>query len=474
MKTPAFALDHAELHRQLSSLCDSEDIDERVKGYYRSGGEWLWMDRTGKDSRPDTLLFWLRRVGELGMTERSFAVAAIEDDVRRVRQLDFDGQNTATQVFARLELRLTNAYLRYVSGQRFGFVNPYAAFNRLDIQKADTLRRITSYRKLYGVDIEQPGPSFVHAAFDKVRHDSVGEMLREVQPTDPVYARLQQELSTASAEQRQLILCNMERCRWRMKQPMVYEGKRIIVNIPAFHLFAYSSDSVFEMKVGCGTVKTKTPQLTSAIEWMEVNPNWNIPMSIIETDVARHAGDTSYFARHRYFIAERSSGDRLPIESVSRSMLLSGKYRVSQEGGAGNSLGRLIFRFKNEFQVFLHDTSTRAFFERGNRGVSHGCVRVERPFDLAKFVLNAPDEWLLDRMRISMGMPPITERGINYLRTHRDEENKLVSWVPVNPHVPLYIIYYTRDPDAQGNLQTYPDVYGFDRVIWQYLQPYMK
>ena len=266
----------------------------------------------------------------------------------------------------------------------------------------------------------------------------------------------------------------MERCRWREKERQNRSGKYIIVNIPAFHLYAFAGDSVMDMKIGCGTRKTKTPLLTSAIERMEVNPVWNIPMSIIRNEVAPHAGDIDYFERNRYYIVHRESGEQISPEEVTAAMLKSGNYRVAQEGGAGNSLGRIVFRFANNFSVFLHDTSSRGFFARDNRGVSHGCVRVQRPFDLALFLLDKPDEWLLDRLRISMDIPPTTPRGLKYV-ANEDNSRELVRSLSVSPHVPLAILYYTIYPEpSSGRLVGYPDVYGYDDIICQDIKPYLE
>lgn len=208
---------------------------------------------------------------------------------------------------------------------------------------------------------------------------------------------------------------------------------------------------------------------------MEVNPQWVIPKSILEKDVVRHAGDSAYFARNKYNIYERATNKQMPIEEVTRSMLMSGKYRVAQQSGSHNSLGRIVFRFKNKFSVFLHYTSTPGVFQRDSRAVSHGCVRVARPYDLAHFLLDNPDEWLLDRIRISMGLKAETDRGRQYLKTHpTDEDHKLIGYVPVKPHVPLYIIYYTLWTDENGVLQSWPDVYGYDTVIWNHLQTFVN
>lgn len=260
---------------------------------------------------------------------------------------------------------------------------------------------------------------------------------------------------------------------------MTEKGKRIVVNIPAYHLYAYSDTGVVDMKVVCGAQKTKTPLLDSHIEWMEINPQWIIPMSIIEKDVARHAGDSAYFARNRYSIVEKSTNKPLPAGQVSRQMLLSGKYRVAQESGSHNSLGRIVFRFKNNHSVFLHYTSNPGAFTRESRAISHGCVRVERPFDLARYVLDEPDDWMLDKIRISMGMQPETEQGIAYMRDFRArrkderEEAKLIGYIPVKPHVPIYIIYQTIWPDQYDTLRTWPDVYGYDQLIGNAMKPYL-
>ena len=308
-------------------------------------------------------------------------------------------------------------------------------------------------------------------------NDSLAAYLSEIQPKDAFYQKLKSMLPQASSsEQRQRILVNMERSRWRRHQPLDIDGKHIVVNIPAYHLYAYSPEETLDMRVVCGNVKTKTPQLSSNIEWMEANPQWVIPTSIIENEVSHRAGDSAYFARNRYNIVDKSTNQTMDSRQVSRQMLLSGKYRVAQQGGAGNSLGRIIFRFKNSFSVFLHDTSTPSVFQRDTRALSHGCVRVSKPFELARFVLDSPDDWLLDRIRIAMGLDPETEQGIEWVGTHPEQEdrNKIIGYIPVKPRVPIYIIYYTLWPDEAGVLQTWPDVYGYDKVMWNQLKPFVE
>ena len=483
MKTPAFILGAFDIHHQLQQMAASDAVktesDRDVCNYYKKDDSpLLWIDRIGVDERADSLLAWLHRVGEIGMSEQTFGVKAIENDLNIFRTLAFDeGKNKACLVAARLEYRLTKACMRYCYGQRFGFVNPHRTFNNLDVERQDTTRNYVKYRGLFDVDIDKPDGHHMSFVISKIANDSIAAYLGEIQPNDAFYQKLKSMLPQASSpEQRQRIMVNMERSRWRRHQPLDVNNKRIVVNIPAYHLYAYSPEETLDMRVVCGNVNTKTPQLSSNIEWMEANPQWIIPTSIIENEVAHRAGDSAYFARNRYNIIDKSTNQTLDSRQVSRQMLLSGKYRVAQQGGAGNSLGRIVFRFKNSFSVFLHDTSNPGAFQRNARALSHGCVRVSKPFELARFVLDNPDEWLLDRIRIAMGMSPESDQGIAWVSSHPDQEsrNKIIGYIPVKPRVPLYIIYYTLWPDEAGVLQTWPDIYGYDKVMWNQLKTFVE
>ena len=479
LKAEEYALNSQLIYESLEHICKTDTDNcfaaNHTRKYYQEGGELVWTDVLGVDERADTLIEILRvKLSEMGFSDRRYQFAQIADDLSRIRTLQIDAKNSLTRVMTRLDYNLTKAYLRYVIGQRFGFVNPTYVMNHCDARERDSTGKAISYFSLYDVKVEHPDDAYVKRALKRATIDSLGASLRMVEPKGELYSRLLQLIPTSSDAQRQKILVNMERQRWRDKQQVVPDEKYIIVNVPAFHLWAVSPDSILDMRVACGALRTKTPLLSSKITHMEVNPEWVIPMSIVRDDVARHAGDSSYFARHRYYITNRKTGKRISPKAVSAGMLLSGNYRVAQEGGAGNSLGRIIFRFPNNYSVFLHDTSSPGAFMRDNRGVSHGCVRVQRPFDLAVFMMeNEPDEWLLDKLRISMGMKPETEQGIEMMDELDPAEPtpRLIHSLPVSPRVPLYITYYTIFLTPDGSMQYYPDVYGYDKAVGEALKP---
>jgi murein L,D-transpeptidase YcbB/YkuD len=451
---------HDELGRLVKSSTKQMKADRKAIDYYQAHGELLWVNRQGVSSQADSLLASLRLVGEMGLNADEFFVAQIERDLNRMRQFTFSESHPICKVAARLELNLTKAFLRLTAGQRFGFVNPSNVFNKLDPVEGDTTGK--RFKTLFGIPMQHAGEEFFSKALRMIKNDSVVPFLHECKPQDSLFYQLQHRLQqgTASQVERKVLLCNMERCRWRFYERPADYRKYVMVNIANFRLEAVGGSEPLTMKVGCGTTRTKTPLLTSKINLIQLNPVWVMPKSIVEKDIVRHLGDDDYFERNNYYVYEVSTGRHIDLEEVTADMLHSGKYKVAQQGGAGNALGRIIFRFPNDFSVYLHHTSSPGFFRRDDRGVSHGCVRVEHPFELAKFLLADKDEEFLERVHYSITAD---------LEAEDLERSKLLRSVEVSPPVPLFITYYTAYPDTNGQLQYYKDVYGYDDVLFEHL-----
>ncbi len=455
--------------------------DRFIRTYYRSGGQLVWITRLGVNQGADSLLARLAKVRDMGFSSKRFGVAEIAADLRRVRDLDFDsGDNQASVVFARLEYYLTRGYLRYVVGQRFGFVDPNIVYNRLDVKDSDSFH--VSYKTLFDVKAERPNERFYQQAFGKVWSDSIVEFMDEVQPRNPMYNELQKGLHGALAQRygRNLILANMERCRWRLPDEIYKHTRYILVNIPSFHLLAKDGNRALSMRMGCGSMKTKTPLIVSRITRVDVNPQWIVPKSIVKSSIVHHVGNPSWFSSHRYFIRERQTGREVQVGRVTRDMLLSGDYLVVQEGGAGNSLGRIIFRFDNGLSIFLHDTPNRGVFSQNDRDVSHGCVRLERPFALAEFLLSDGQQEMVNRIGYSI-QADVSPLGKNAktLTAHQQavldtlDRKRLVGQVKVEPSVPIFILYFTLYPKDDGNWDCYRDVYGYDTPILERIHNFM-
>lgn len=457
------------LDRQVRDDRDTVASDYFLRNYYQQGGRLLWVDRQGVDRRADTLLAYLRHVDKIGFSPNRFRVPQIEADLQRMRHLQFDTLHTASRVVARLEYNLTKSYLRYVTGQRFGYVNPRVLLNRIDL--VDTARISLGYRTLFDVGMDTPNRAFYQRALAKVEADSVAVFLHDVQPVDSLYRRFAQMLQTTPPQTPAYsrIMANMERRRWRTHRHPQTCPKYVMVNVPAFMLTAVDGETTMQMRVGLGAVSTKTPLLVSDISRMDLNPQWIIPRSIIRNSVVRHIGDSAYFARNHYIVRERSTGKTVSWPHFTSDMLLSPAYSVVQKGGEGNSLGRIVFRFPNSFSVYLHDTSSRGFFRRAVRAVSHGCVRVERPYDLAVFLLADKDPSVKAKIQYSM-TAMLARDGEAQADTLK--RRMVIRSKSLDPVVPLFITYYTLYPDPQGHMCEYADIYGYDAVINRYLNNY--
>lgn len=429
-----------------------------------------WFTRMGVSSDADSLLNYLRdELPRNGLDTTAFFIPQIAEDLDIVHRLAFDSVGVSiNELLPRLDHNLTEAYVTYTTGQHYGFVRPDRLLNRMDIKVNSR-----EYARLFDYEILAPDDK---EAKGKLTSSDRLTYLYNSMPPSHVYKALQKKLMnvTDSVERRKLAI-NMERCRWQMKQPGAHE-RMVLVNIPALQLWAVGGDSALSMRICCGAFSTKTPLLNSEISYLQVNPEWNIPYNIIKSDVLRHAGDSSYFARNRYFIIDRNSGDTIHGKHVTSEQLSSGRVRVSQKSGVGNSLGRIVFRFPNNFSVYLHDTNNRGAFEREHRTLSHGCVRVQKPFELACFLLPNLSEWEKDQLRISMDIRPVTEQGRTYLRNHASAPRpfRLISYRDVSPHVPVYIIYYTAYPNpSTGVVETWPDLYGYDKAIGREMDPFL-
>lgn len=224
----------------------------------------------------------------------------------------------------------------------------------------------------------------------------------------------------------------MERLRWI---PEITEGRAVIVNIPAFQLWAFDDikqeTATTTMRVVVGKSKEhQTPQLTADMQFVDFQPYWNVPFKIAKDEILpKLANDPEYLTRQN-------------MEFVSGSGTRA--LRIRQRPGKGNALGRVKFIFPNASSVYLHDTPSVALFSRSRRDLSHGCVRVAHPQELAEFVLKDQGGWDTGSIKKAMG-------GKN-------------RQVVLKKTIPVLFLYNTAFFDG-NNLTFYSDIYGRDAKL---------
>jgi len=459
-----------ELVKRQAQQCETSIYaDVYAKEILLAEETFVWVDGDGVSEEADVLVEALKDVENLGFDKASFYVNSIAADISDLRSRITEGitRDSVDTLMARLEFQLTHALMRYAYGQRYGFVKPELLFNNL--LPDDTINGQVRYRRIFDLPCEIPSDSLAYVAMDNVRNKNLKHFLDEQQPTDSLFYALKKDYVKARGEgdtaRARLARINMERGRWRYRRPV--DNRYVWVNMAGYELTAVdkSRDTSFSMRICGGGQKHKSPLLTSNISYMELNPYWVIPQSIIRKEiVTQHLGDSAYFARNNIHAIEKETKEQVDPTSLTEQQLRSARYTLRQEKGEGNSLGRIIFRFPNRFSVYLHDTNNRGAFWRTNRGVSHGCIRLERPLDLAIFLMGQdPDEFTIDRIRISIDLPPLTPRGKRYKENHPD--GTPMGYFKFPESTPLWIDYYTLYPDMNGVLHEYPDSYHYDKEI---------
>ena len=264
-----------------------------------------------------------------------------------------------------------------------------------------------------------------------------------------------EQLNVPPAERAEQIARTMERLRWA---PLHQQRRMIVVNVPEFRLRAYTLTDggvvlhTLPINVIVGKANsTRTPLFNKDMVRVEFSPYWNVPLSIARKEmVPRLQRDPGYASRNNFEIIG-PSGARADVTPEALAGLASGSMRIRQRPGRGNALGDVKFIFPNKDNIYLHHTSSPGLFNRDDRALSHGCVRVEDPVALAKFVLQGDPQWPEQRIRQVM-------------------DKRISNTVQIKEPIPIILTYLTAVIDEAGRLRFLPDIYGQDRVLKQALQ----
>ena len=163
LRDSSLVISESAIKNHIKTLCkndrDSMLADAKLRSFYTNRPSFLWINRFGVTAQADTLLEWLSGVEKMGFSPRRFCIPQISDDLQALRSLQFDEKTgSINQLLARLEYQLTKAFLRYATGQRFGFTNPQYALNHFDVKKRDSLH--VEYHRLFDIPMDRPDKFF--------------------------------------------------------------------------------------------------------------------------------------------------------------------------------------------------------------------------------------------------------------------------------------------------------------------------
>lgn len=476
---------HVVFNRQLDSMQSKLSNPKVISTYYADNEHKnSFVMRFYVNGGLDSLKTYLEKSDLHGFNPEIFGTAPFVQSLAELRANKFKSVEEAYPVLADLELRTASALLKYDTFVGYGSVNPKKVLNR------------------YYVTTKRPDS----VTMDKVLATAdLAELLRSIQPAGDNYKTLQQTLlslkkNPAQHEQEiKTIEVNMERLRWKF--PELGE-EYVEVNIPDYSLTWFNkNDTVSHMKVCVGARREKgyeekmktyakthslddkpknhqTPILLSKFNSIQVNPVWNIPVSIAQNEIYYQAARDPYYLSNNnmkvYYKGQLvNDPDTIQWNKYSRQKL---PFQFKQGSGNGNALGKFKFVFDNGSSIYLHDTNNKSAFNLASRAISHGCVRVERPLEFAEKLVN--DKYQYDQLRMEVNLAPLDTTKMDVYRKRLAKKADTTNvfqlkpkWFAVKKNVYIFINYRTAWA-SNGKIEYRNDVYGLDESLYAAMKKY--
>lgn len=487
----------------IGSLEDDERLIQVFTYYSDRSFKPIWVRDNGLKSKGEMLLEFLENIENHGLREFKYRVDAIRDLVG----------DPHPRALAELEMLLTSAFIDLGRDLTRGRVDPSEVAEGNDIpmprtfgsaylldgaEQADELqpyldslmpqdkryhRLVAALKKYRGIrdaggwkpitagDVLKPGGKDVRLPMLRELLTVTGDLSLEQRPVGDTYdevtvaavKRFQMRHGIAEdgvigpttldqmnvpVEQRiRQLEVNLERRRWLAREP---GGFYVFVNLADQELKVVKDEkTVHTARVVIGKTYHKTPVFTEDMTYLVINPYWNVPSSIANREyLPKLKQDAGYLQRQGIRVLDRSGKEVNPF-SVNWAGMSRMPYRLRQDTGEKNALGRVKFMFPNKYNVYIHDTPAKSLFEKDLRVFSHGCVRVENPLDLAVVILE-DEGWSRDRIgeQVNSGKRRI---------------------VKLKQKIPVYVTYITAFANKDGTIHFRRDVYGRDETLAEQL-----
>ena len=426
-----------ELSKQLNSpiVLKQLNFPNTVKRFYLSNTfEASWL-RPAQDIAPTvSAMLLLDCVRQYGLQRATYHPQLL-DYAQLYAVLNTEKRLSAQQKVA-FELMLTDAMISMINHLHFGAYNPYLSSLTID----------------QGIAGQLKADDFLRNA---INSSNLMDTILTVQPKFEQYQQLQSYMrliagqytcdsyETPEWEVRSIAL-NMERLRWINWTT----GSFVHINIPSFTLTYQQADTTYGFKVVVGKEKTPSPTLQSQINYLETAPDWKVPKSIFVKELIPKAlKDSTYFDQNHMAVYDCQEN----LVTIGKSSLNTIKlhpehYHAKQTAGCDNALGKVVFRFPNAFDIYLHDSPEQQLFKNTNRAYSHGCIRVEKAALLAELLLKAD------------GQPSKTANLQTAMKGYVKKNFPLKNPIPI-------IITYLTCTVRDGMLQFHNDLYQLDNDL---------
>ena len=266
-------------------------------------------------------------------------------------------------------------------------------------------------------------------------------------PDGKLGAETIRNMNVPLAQRVEQLRLTLERWHWL---PYQFVLPPVVVNIPEFRLRAF--DGTGQVALGMNVIvgkayRHRTPVFERDMKFLVFRPYWNVPPSIQRSEIVPAVvKDRDYIAKKNFEVVTQG-GQFVTAGTIDDDVLAqlrAGKLAVRQKPGPNNALGLVKFMFPNEYNVYLHSTPSQQLFSQARRDFSHGCIRVEKPAELAAWLLRSKPEWSLDKIQDAM-------------KSGKDNVQ-----INLTTPVPVLIIYGTAVVDPDGEVKFFDDIYGYD------------
>ena len=322
-----------------------------------------------------------------------------------------------------------------------------------DLKKGDYDARVPAIRERLTVVGDQPRKKIKDMnLFDGDLEQAVRQFQRRhgLFPDGTIDARTLAAMNVPVEERLRQIEVNMERWRWCQRD---FGDRYILINIANFELDTYEQDTlVLTMRAIVGKPYRSTPVFSGKMTYLVLNPYWYVPKKIAVEDILpKVKNNKEYLTQNNYKVLQGWGNNEREIDPATISWASLNEiffpYRLRQDPGPANALGHIKFMFPNEYDVYIHDTPARALFSKESRDFSSGCIRIEKPIELAEYVLNDSIRWA--RKEILQAI----------------KDNK-VRTVGLSMPIPVHVLYWTAWVADNGLLNFRNDIYDRDEDVY--------
>jgi murein L,D-transpeptidase YcbB/YkuD len=402
--------------------------------YKRSGYKLLWIAPDTVKTNASEAMLLLDCVLQYGLNHADYHPKELTYDKLNILIQHFDKASNDEKTF--FDLMLTDAMINFMNNLHFGKLNPDYPGSKID---AGDINGFAADAVLAGA----------------LKKKDFMALVLNVQPKLTVYTEMQNHMHLLAGQyvgdcydvpdsDIRKIGINLERLRWINSDDKTY----VHINIPSFTLKFHQPDTIYQFNVIVGKPAAPTPTLQSAITYFTTAPEWRVPPQIFVSELLPRTIKNAAYLKKNHLVIYDDKGNYIEPNAANLALVQQKpvKYYARQSPGCDNSLGLIVFRFSNIFDIYMHDSPEQQLFKKPQRAFSHGCVRLEHAERFAELLLK--NDGSADKI-------PSLHKAWN---KHINQDFILKKAVPIK------ITYLTCEV-KEGVLTTYDDIYQLDKSL---------